>query len=259
MSAMPTLAIAMIVKNEADNLVACLRSCEGLADELIVMDGGSTDNTVDIAKGFGAKVVTQTNWQGFGQQRRLAQKYATADWMFWLDADEQLTPELKIAIRATIDQSAQNIIYSVSRRSWVFGKFVRFGGWYPDRVARLYHRELTQYTDAFVHERVGIPSGTSVKPLKGDLLHYTYRDLEHYLVKSAQYARLWADQRQAAGKRTSLLQGVLHGTWCFLRMYVFKAGFLDGRSGFLLALLSAHSTFVKYADLWTRYRPRPKS
>lgn len=249
----------MIVKNEADSLVACLRSCEGLADELIVLDAGSTDNTVDIALAFGAKVPVQTNWQGFGRQRRLAQKHATGDWIFWLDADEQLTPELKIAIRAAIDTPDESVLFSVSRRSWVFGRFIRFGGWYPDRVVRLYRRQQTQYSDSAVHERVIVPKGIAVKPLKGDLLHFTYRDLEHYLVKSAQYAKLWAEQRQAAGKRTSLLSGVLHGTWCFVRMYILKAGFLDGRSGFLLAVLSAHSTFVKYADLWSRYRPKPKN
>jgi (heptosyl)LPS beta-1,4-glucosyltransferase len=258
MKPMPTLAIAMIVKNEAHNLVACLRSFEGLANEIIIVDGASTDNTVDIARGFGCKVVVQAQWQGFGMQRRFAQTHVTSDWVLWIDADEQLTPELKIAISKAIETQDQAVIYSLNRLSWVFGRFIRHGGWYPDRVPRLYPTELTQYTDAPVHERVIVPSGTRVKPLKGNLLHYTYRDLEHYLVKSAQYASLWAQQRHATGKKASLLQGMLHGIGCFLRMYVLRAGFLDGRSGFLLAVLSAHSTFAKYADLWVRDRPKPK-
>lgn len=254
---MPTLAIAMIVKNEANNLVACLRSCEGLADETIVVDGGSTDNTVEIARQFGATVVSKTNWEGFGLQRQFAQSQVTSDWVFWIDADERLTPELKAAIQSAVADNQPMAIYSVARLSWVFGRFIRHSGWYPDRVLRLHRASLTRYTDAPVHERLDVPHGASVMPLSGDLLHYTYNDLHHYLVKSAQYADLWAKQREARGKRGSLLQGLLHGVGCFLRMYILKAGFLDGRQGLLLALLSAHSTFAKYADLWVRQQPKP--
>ncbi|MCD8504559.1 MAG: glycosyltransferase family 2 protein [Burkholderiaceae bacterium] len=254
---MPTLALVMIVKNEADNLVGCLRSCEGVADEIIVVDGGSTDNTVDIARELGAKVIAKPNWEGFGLQRRFAQSHVTSDWVFWIDADERLTPELKSSIKAAVSQNDPNSIYSVARLSWVFGKFIRHSGWYPDRVLRLHPTALTQYTNAPVHERLDTPQNARVQPLAGDLLHYTYRDLQHYLVKSAQYADLWAQQRSARGKRGSLLQGFMHGIGCFLRMYILRAGFLDGRQGLLLALLSAHSTFAKYADLWVRQQPKP--
>lgn len=254
---MPTLAIAMIAKNEADNLVACLRSCEGLADEIIVVDGGSNDNTVEIAREFGAKVHTKADWEGFGRQRRFAQSHVTSDWIFWIDADERITPALKASIKAAVTQDKPNTVYSTARLSWVFGRFIRHSGWYPDRVLRLHPAKLTQYTDAAVHERLEVPAGTDIKPLSGDLLHYTYKDLQHYLVKSAQYADLWAQQRQARGKHGSIAQGMLHGVGCFLRMYVLKAGFLDGRQGLLLALLSAHSTFTKYADLWVRQQPKP--
>lgn len=254
---MPTLAIAMIVKNEADNLVACLRSCEGLANEMVVVDGGSSDNTADIAREFGAKVIAKPTWEGFGLQRRFAQSHVSSDWVFWIDADERLTSELKSSIKAAVSQNSSNTIFSTARLSWVFGRFIRHSGWYPDRVLRLHPAKLTQYTDAPVHERLEVPPGTNIEPLNGDLLHYTYRDLQHYLVKSAQYADLWAQQREARGKRGSLTQGILHGVGCFLRMYLLKAGFLDGRQGLLLALLSAHSTFAKYADLWVRQQPKP--
>lgn len=255
---MTTLTIAMIIQNEADNLEACLGSCEGLADEIVIVDGGSHDDSVAIAKRYGAKVVEQTDWQGFGAQRRFAQSHVTSDWILWLDADERLTSELKASIREIIRGTpATDTVYQVSRLSWVFGRFIRHSGWYPDRVARLYPRTLTEYSDATVHEHVLIPKGAQVANLKGDLLHYTYRDLEHYLVKSARYASLWAHQRQAKGKETSILQGVLHALGCFLRMYVLKAGFLDGKQGFLLAVLSAHSTFAKYADLWIRRQTKP--
>lgn len=253
---MPTLAIAMIVKNEAHNLVACLRSCEGLAHEIVVVDGGSNDKTVDIAREFGAKVITQSEWQGFGRQRQFAQSHITSDWVFWIDADERLTPELKSSLQAAVAQNIPNTIYSVARLSWAFGRFIRHSGWYPDRVLRLHPAKLTRYTDAPVHERLEVPTNATVKPLSGDLLHFTYKDLQHYLVKSAQYADLWAQQRQARAERGSLLKGFTHGVGCFLRMYLLKAGFLDGPQGLLLAILSAHSTFAKYADLWVRQQPK---
>ena len=252
MIAMPTLTIALIAKNEAENLQACLSSCQGLADELLVIDGGSTDATANIARELGATVIIKDQWEGFGKQRRFAQSHVTTDWIFWIDADERITPELKTAIKATLQNPDGNTIYSVARLSWVFGRFIRHSGWYPDRVLRLHPTALTQYTDAPVHERLTTPEGVHIEPLAGDLLHYTYKDLHHYLVKSAQYADLWAQQRHQQGKRSSLTQGVLHGLGCFLRMYVFKAGFLDGQQGFLLAVLSAHSTFAKYADQWVR-------
>lgn len=253
---MATLTIALIVKNEADNLADCLASCQGLANEVLVVDGGSIDNTVEIATQAGATVIAKPNWEGFGKQRQFAQSHITTDWVLWIDADERLTPTLKAAISQVLQQAPAplqaNVIYSVARLSWVFGRFIRHSGWYPDRVLRLHPTTLTHYSDAQVHERLLVPAGARVEALPGDLLHYTYKDLNHYLVKSAQYADLWSQQRQSRGKRSSLSQGVLHGVGCFFRMYVLKAGFLDGKQGFLLAVLSAHSTFAKYADLWVR-------
>jgi (heptosyl)LPS beta-1,4-glucosyltransferase len=253
----PRLTIAMIVKNEATNLADCLASCKGLSDEILIVDAGSTDATLDIACEFGARVIEQSDWQGFGYQRRFAQTHIQTDWVFWIDADERLTPELTESILRVLEQPpSEATIFRVNRLSWVFGQFIRHSGWYPDRVARLYQTNYTQYSDSAVHEHVLIPQDSRVVGLNGDLLHYTYRDLEHYLVKSANYASLWAQQRAKAGKRSSLLLGILHGLGCFLRMYVLKAGFMDGKAGLLLAILSAHSTFAKYADLWVRQRTR---
>ena len=256
---MTTLTIALIVKNEAANLTDCLASCSGLADQIVVVDSGSTDDTVAIAEQFGAKVVVHTLWQGFGPQRQVAQSHVTGDWVLWLDADERLTPTLKVAIREAITLDDRQCLYQVSRLSWVFGRFIRHSGWYPDRVVRLYATTKTSYTEAPVHEQVMVPTGFAVKTLDGDLLHYTYRDLQHYLVKSAQYADLWASDRKHRGKTASLTQGSLHALGCFFKMYLLKTGFLDGKQGLLLALLSAHSTFAKYADLWIRDQPQPKS
>lgn len=254
----PRIAAVLIVKNEGHNLRACLQSVAAWVDEIVILDSGSSDNTADIAAEFGANYQVEPVWPGYGKQRQLAQQRVTAEWCFWLDADERVTPELKEAICAVCDEAVGRTVYSVPRRNWVFGRYLHHCGWYPDRVLRLYPTALTRYNDALVHEKVELDESMQVEPLQGDLLHTPYRDLEHYLVKSARYAKAWADGKAARGKTASLLQGVSHAIGCFVRMYLLRLGFLDGKAGFLISVLSAHSTFVKYADLWSRGRPRPE-
>lgn len=251
---MPTLSVAMIVKNEEQDLSACLETIKDWVDEIIILDSGSTDNTQQIAEQYGAKFYINTDWQGFGKQRQFAQQYVTSDYVLWLDADERVTPELKNSILQAVEKNERNAIYQVSRLSEVFGRQIRHSGWYPDYVVRLYATDFAQYGNELVHEKVHYPKDAQVKKLKGDLLHFTYKDIYHYLVKSAGYAKAWAMQREKANKKATLLGGVLHALGCFMKMYLLKAGFLDGKQGFLLAILSAHSTFVKYADLWNRTR-----
>lgn len=248
----PTLAVALIVKNEAANLDACLKTVEGWVDEIVILDSGSSDETEAVARRYTDKFFINKEWPGFGPQRRLAQQYVESDYVLWLDADERVTPELKLSIQQAVESNEANTLYSMCRLSWVFGRYIRHCGWYPDRVVRLYPTKLTQYDDALVHEKVEITKAMKVKELQGDAIHYTYNDLHHYLVKSAGYAKAWAEQRETRGKKSSISQGVLHAIACFVKMYIVKAGFLDGKQGFLLSLLSAHSTLVKYADLWIR-------
>jgi len=248
-----TLAVVLIVKNEANHLQACLETVKDWVDEIVILDSGSSDNTERVANDYTDKFYINENWPGFGPQRQLAQSYVTADFVLWLDADERITPELRASIETVLSSDEQrNTLYTIPRLSWVFGRYIRHCGWYPDRVARLYPTRLTQYDDALVHEKVIFEAGMKKVDLSGDLIHYTYNDLNHYLVKSASYAKAWADQRQQRGKRASIGQGLLHALVCFIKMYVVKAGFLDGKQGLLLSILSAHSTFTKYADLWIR-------
>jgi len=251
---MAHLSVVMIVKNEAHILSACLEQLNW-ADEIVVLDSGSSDNTVEVARRYTDKVFIAADWQGYGVQRQRAQAYATGDWVLMVDADEVLTPALIAEIKSVVEDDKRNRVYAIPRLSYCFGRFIRHSGWYPDYVVRLYPRDLAGYNGARVHEKLEFPESMEVVRLHADMLHYTYRDLEHYLVKSAHYASEWARQRELCGKSASLLQGFLHGIGCFVRMYVVKAGFLDGRQGLLLALLSAHSTFVKYADLWVRRQP----
>ncbi|MFS1413889.1 glycosyltransferase [Vibrio sp. 10N.286.49.C2] len=248
----PTLAVALIVKNETKHLRACLETVQGWVDEIVILDSGSTDDTPAIAAEFNAKFQVNSEWPGFGAQRQLAQSHVESDFVFWLDADERVTPELKQSILTAVERNEPNTIYQFARLSWVFGRFIKHCGWYPDKVLRLYPTKLTQYNDSLVHEKVETNASMTVETLDGDLIHYTYDDIHHYLVKSAGYAKAWAEQREARGKRASISQGIVHAIACFVKMYIVKAGFLDGKQGFLLCLLSAHSTFVKYADLWVR-------
>ncbi len=249
---MPTLAVALIVKNEAQELPFCLNSVKDWVDEMIVLDSGSTDGTQAIAQSYGAKVYSNTHWPGFGKQRQLAQTYIKSDYVLWLDADERVTPELKAQIQAAVASDESHTLYQLNRLSEVFGKKIHHSGWYPDYVTRLYRTKDTQYDDSLVHESVVVPAGFTLKKLDGHLLHYTYKTLHQYLNKSASYAQAWAEQRAAKGKKASLWDACSHAFARFFRMYILKRGFMDGKHGFLLAVLSAHSVFVKYAELWIK-------
>ena len=248
---MPTLSVYIICKNEAESISDCLESVKW-ADEIVVLDSGSADNTLDIVRDYTDKVYTNNDWQGFGIQKQRAQSYTSGDWVLTIDADERVTPALKQEIEVVVKENDQSKVYAVPILPNVFGYFIRHGGWYPARKIRLYPRQVGHYGNQQVHEKLEFSQAVDVVNLQGDLLHYTYRDLEHYLVKSASYAAQWAKQRKQRGKKSSLLKGMLHGIGCFFKIYIFKAGFLDGKPGFLIAVLSAHSTFVKYADLWMR-------
>lgn len=248
----PRLSVVVITLNAAGRLEPCLASVEGLADEIVILDGGSTDDTGAIAERYGARLVTAREWPGYGIQRQRAQAEAHGKWILMIDSDERLSPGLREEIRRAVEKDDPALAYSLPRLTWAFGRYIRHSGWWPDHVLRLYHRDRGHYDSALVHERVELAPGTHIRRLSEPLFHHSYRDLNDYLVKSAGYAAAWARQRHEAGKKTSIGAGLAHGLARFLHMYIVRAGFLDGRPGFLLAVLSGHSTFVKYADLWLR-------
>ncbi|MDO5667910.1 MAG: glycosyltransferase family 2 protein [Alcaligenaceae bacterium] len=252
----PTLAIAMIVKNEARLLAKCLESVAGLADEIVILDSGSTDETEAIARRYTDKFYLNTKWPGFGPQRQLAQSYVKTDWILWLDADEVVTEELANSIRQVLDQNKSDSIYSLRRLSWAFGQFIRYGSWNPDVVARLYPTALSGYNDNLVHESVIIPKGVKVIELEGKLLHYTYNSMAEYLAKSVKYAEAWAEQRAVAGQSASIGKAVLKSLGRIFRDYIFKKGFLDGRAGFMIAAMTVQEVFNKYAML--HYKSKEK-
>ncbi len=248
MSHRNSLSVVMIAKNEAELLSECLQSV-AWADEIIVLDSGSTDGSVALAESLGAKVFTHTDWQGFGKQRQKAQSYATQDYVLMIDADERVTPELRHSIEQVLANADDNAVYSLGRRNLFLGRFMRHSGWYPDRVNRLYANQRYRYNDDLVHESLNT-GGAKVVPLQGDLLHLTCRDFFAFQRKQLHYAEQWAIQRHQAGKRCGYLSILTHTLGAFCKTWLLRAGFLDGKQGLLLAVVNAQYTFNKYAALW---------
>lgn len=242
----PTLAVAMIVKNEEKHLRACLETVSGWVDEIVILDSGSTDATESIAREFTDKFYVNKDWPGFGKQRQLAQSYIQSDYVLWLDADERVTDELRESILSGISDSP--FIGRVNRLSSCFGDWIKYSGWYPDWVDRVYPVKMASYDEALVHEKVLNKNNLPIKCFEGNLTHYTYDSVPQYVRKSAQYSELWASQR--ANKKVSIFSALSHAFFAFIKMYIIKLGFMDGRRGFLLALLSSFSVFSKYATLW---------
>ena len=238
------IPVIIITKNEAANIRACLESV-AWADEIIVVDSGSSDATADICKGFGAQVHVH-DWPGFGAQKNRALGYATKDWVLSLDADERITPELRTEIESVL-QNQRADGYEIPRLSSFCGRFMHHSGWYPDYVTRLFHRGAARFSDDLVHERV-IVNGMTAK-LKQSLLHESFRDLEQLLSKINQYSTASAQMLHQKNRTASLKKAVGHALWAFLRTYFFRAGFLDGREGFMLAVSTAEGTYYRYLKL----------
>lgn len=248
MTFMGTISAVLIVKNEEKKLPDCLASLRWV-DEIIVLDSGSIDRTCEIAETYNAKVFVNADWQGFGVQRERAAQLASSEWVFMIDADERVTPELEASIRSAIQE--EPAIWQVNRLCWCFGRFIKHSGMHPDWVPRLYPRNKAIFDATRVHERLVNNHQLPERKLAGHLLHYVYESIRHQQQKAAHYAEEWALQRAATGKKTSLTSASLHALACFLRMYIFRRGFLDGKQGFLLAILLSQATFIKYAELWS--------
>lgn len=250
---MTTLSIVLITKNEADKIEACLNSVSW-ADEIVIFDSGSTDSTLEIASRFTDKIFVENDWPGFGLQRQRAQEKANGDWIMMIDADEVVTPGLQEEIRSAIARDDRSKAYAVPRLTWAFGAYIRYSGWYPDYVVRIYPKALAKYNEALVHEKVVCDENLEVVRLQGDLLHFTFKDLEQWINKTARYSAAWAEQKHNEGKRSSIFAAVSHSVVYFLKAFFIRRGFLDGRAGFVLAVLGAYSRFIKYTDLWLRQR-----
>jgi glycosyltransferase involved in cell wall biosynthesis len=243
----PLLSVILIAKNEALNIKACLDSVR-FADEIIVVENGSTDDTVELARAAGATVIETDDWPGFGPQKSRALAAANGQWILSIDADERITPELAKEILQTIHDPNAADAYDISRCSWYCGRFIKHSGWTPDYVTRLFKRGKAQFTDHLVHERL-IASGT-IKQLKNVMLHYSYRNFSQVLQKVDNYSTLNAKQSYAKGKRAGIGTALLHGFWAFFRTYFIKLGILDGAHGIALAISNAETSYYRYLKLW---------
>ena len=246
-----TISVVIITKNEEEVIKRCLESV-AWADEVIVLDSGSTDNTVEICHMCGANVTVTEDWPGFGKQKNRALSLVTGDWVLSLDADEWVVPELAREIRAVTSAPNSLACYEIPRLSSYCGRYMRHSGWWPDYVVRLFRRDQAYFSDDIVHERV-IVDGSRGR-LRTALLHESFRNLEEVLEKVNRYSTAGACMLHAKGKRAGLGCAVARGVWTFLQTYIFHAGFFDGREGFMLAVSRAEGAYYKYIKLMMQQR-----
>jgi glycosyltransferase involved in cell wall biosynthesis len=241
---MPRISAYVIAYNEAEKIEAALRSLHW-ADEIVVADSFSTDQTVQICARYGARVV-QVPFEGFGKLRNAALDALEGDWIFSLDADERCTAAAAAEIRATTEKAGAADAYWVPRRNFVFGRWMRHSGYTPDyRQPQLFRRGKLRYTEDAVHETF-VLEGT-LGTLREPIAQIPFRDLAQMLHKMQRYSTLGTERLRARGTRPSMGGALVHGSAAFLRHYVFKLGFLDGWAGFIIAFANFEGTFYRYA------------
>jgi glycosyltransferase involved in cell wall biosynthesis len=242
-----SLSVIVITKNEERNIEDCLNSVRW-AQEIVVVDGGSEDKTLELAREFTSKVFVKP-WEGYGASKNFALEQCTGAWVLWLDADERVTDELRIEIQGITDrQSTPLTVYEMPRKAFFLGRWIRHCGWYPGYVPRLFKKGAGRFSENKVHERFEFEA--EVGRMKSDLLHYTDPNLWHYLEKFNRYTTLAADEMMDKRMVFRVSHLIVRPVWVFIRMYVVKLGFLDGIQGFILSVLSSCYVFTKYAKLW---------
>ncbi len=241
---MSRISTVIIAFNEEERIQRCLESVVAFSSEIIVVDSLSTDRTVEIAREYATRVIEQ-EWLGYGRQKQFAVDSATQPWVFSIDADEVVSPELCREIQGlALDCDG----YEVARPVWYLGRWIRHSGWYPGYVLRLFRRDSASVSDDAVHERVQVPGRT--RRLRGDLLHYSYRDVAHHIEKMNEFTTLSAQQMYERGRRWGLASMLLKPFFEFQKVFLLKRGFLDGFAGLVVSVLHAYYVFLKYAKLW---------
>ncbi len=246
------VSVLIVAKDEEANIEACLRSARWAA-EIVLVDTGSHDRTLELARGLADRILRRP-WQGYAETKQRALAETSYEWVLWLDADERVTPDLAKEI-AKVVESPRHAAFAVPRRAYFLGRWIKHAGWYPGYVARLFRKDRARFNSALVHE--GLEVRGPVGRLNAPLLHITDRDLEHYMRKFNRYTSLAAEELDRRGRRFRKRDLFTHPLGIFLRMYVFRAGFLDGVQGLMLALLSSAYVFAKYAKLWELQQLKP--
>jgi len=241
------ISAVIITFNEERNIVRCLQSLEGIADEIVVVDSFSADATLELCKPFNATIL-QHPFGGYRQQKSWACEQASHDYILSLDADEQLSEELRQSI-LKVKKEWKADGYYFNRLNNYLGKWIRHSGWYPDAKLRLWDRRKGAWSGVNLHESVKMNEKATVTKLDGDLLHFSYYSIQQHLDQVNKFTEISAKEGFDNGKRTSILLAILKSIWKFKRDYIFKLGFLDGYYGFIICTLSAHSLFVKYIKM----------
>ena len=243
---MPRVSATIITKNEAADIGDALASV-AWADEIVVVDSESTDDTVAIARRHTDRVVVRP-WPGYAAQKNYAASIAANDWILSLDADERVTPALAEEIRSVLSQTAQNAAFRIPRVTWHLGRWIRSTDWYPDYQTRLYDRRRATWTGRYVHESVTAAGPTG--RLHGELQHYAYRDIADHLETIDRYTTSAARQMHEDGRHAGLMQLLGHPPLAFLRNYIARRGILDGAPGLIVSALNSYYVFLKFAKLW---------
>lgn len=243
---MPKVSVTVITLNEAANLAAALESVRW-ADEIVVVDSGSTDDTVAIARRYTDRVI-ETGWPGYVAQKNFAAAQATYDWIFSLDADERVSEPLAAELRAVLAHDPVPAGYRVPRVTFHLGRWIRTTDWYPDAQLRLYDRRRARWTGRLVHESVSADG--EVGQLRAELQHYAYRDIAHHLRTMDRYTTLAARQMFEDGRRASWPDLLVHPAAAFLRNYLLRGGVTDGVPGLVISLMNSVYVGLKYAKLW---------
>lgn len=249
------ISATVITLNEEENIRDALASVTW-ADEVLIVDSGSTDKTCEIAEAAGARVIKR-DWPGFAEQKQFAAEQAQHDWIFSLDADERVSDELINAIAALRKRSDHERVdgYRIARRSFYQGRWIKGGGWYPDRQLRLYRKLRGRWAARHIHESVKMDPGARVEDLQGDILHYSVRDsAHHHRMIGERYAPLAALQMFEEGRRTSRLRIATAAPLGFIRSFILKGGFRDGLAGLSIARFAGHHDFLKHLLLWEKQR-----
>jgi len=236
----------IITLNEAANIDACLASV-AWADEMLVVDSGSSDRTVELAHSRGARVIVR-EWPGYAAQKNFAASEASHDWIVSVDADERVTPELAAEIRQVLSSEPAHAGFRVPRVTWHLDRWIRTTDWYPDYQLRLYDRRRADWPPRLVHESVR--ANGSVGQLQHELQHFAYRDIAHHHETMNRYTTLAAQQMHADGRHAGIVDLALHPPAAFFRNYILKRGFTDGVPGFVISRMNAQYVFLKFAKLW---------
>jgi len=242
-----SLSVVIITFNEEQNIRRCIESVSKIADEIIVLDSYSTDNTVEIARSLGA-IIHQEKFRGYIGQKNLAMQLANYDYILSLDADEALDEELAASILRE-KNSLYFRAYSMNRCTNYCGRFIRHGLWYPDKKIRLFDRRIAKWGGLNPHDKIIIREGFPINRLKGNILHYSFNTVDDHIWQNNRLSSIAAASLYNAGRRSNWYKMLVHPAWAFLNGYFLRGGFLDGADGMTIAINTSHQVFLKYTKL----------